>query len=307
MRPLRLAGVAIAAALAACTPRVPPPDLSLEPAALLGQVEAAAWVTHVQGDARLRLEAPGAKGVVTAWVAAARPDRLHVEVLDFFGNPAATLVSAGGRLAIYDARTRTFYTGAASAANVARLVPLPLPPGRLVALLCGAPVLSGAPISAEPGRGYVALELRDGPRTTSVRVGPRAAVLQAIFRGGAPVLADHEVRYDGFMMLERGRFPTEVVVTSGDPDVRVELGWKEPDLTAVPEAALFRMAPPAGARIVDLDASPEPTLPPLQPLAPGAGPAARPSGRHAGGRHRGLGVRLGASRRTPWKRASSAS
>ena len=304
MRPLRLAGVAIAAALAACTPRVPPPDLSLEPAALLAQVEAAAWVTHVQGDARLRLDAPGAKGVVTAWVAAARPDRLHVEVLDFFGNPAATLVSAEGRLAIYDARSRTFYKGAASAANVARLVPLPLPPERLVALLCGAPVLSGAPISAEPGRGYVALELRDGPRTTSVRVGPRAAVLQATYRGGAPELADHEVRYGGFMMLERGRFPTEVVVTSGDPDVRVELGWKEPDLTAVPEAALFRMAPPAGARIVDLDASPAPTLPPpLQPLAPEAGQG-RPSGRRAVGRRRRPGVTL---RRPPWKRASSAS
>lgn len=255
---LRRLLAAAAAALAACTPRVPPPDLSLEPAPLLAQVQAAgAAVTRVQGDARLRLDAPGAKGVVPAWVAVERPDRLHVEVLDFFGNPAATLVAAGGRLAIYDARSRAFYRGAATAENLARLVPLPLSPERLVAVLCGTPVLSGEPVAADPGRGYVTLELRDGPRSTSLRVGSRAAIVRATFRGGAPALPDHEVQYAAYLDLEWARFPTEVVVTSGDPAVRVELGWKEPDFVSPAGAALFRMDPPSGARVVDLDAAPE--------------------------------------------------
>jgi hypothetical protein len=313
-----LLGAAIAAAVAACTPRVPPPDLALEPAPLLAQVQAAASVTHAQGDARLRVDAPGAKGVVTAWVAVERPDRLHVEALDFFGNPAATLVAADGRLAIYDARAGTFYTGAATAANVARLVPLPLEPERLVALLCGTPLLVGAPVSAEPGRGFVALQLEDGPRTTSLRVGPRASVLRATFRGGAPGVPDHEVRYGGFLDLERGRFPTEAVVSSSDPAVRVELGWKEPDLVTRPDPALFRMEPPSGARRVDLDATPEPPLPvPLQPLPPEAGRGGRPSGRHppvpgppsprgaglerGAGRPRAYGVTFRRSRRRTWK------
>ena len=252
MSPRSLLPLAVAA-LAACAPRVPPPDLSLEPGPLLAQVEAAAAIVgRVQGEARVRVEAPGASGVLPAFLAAERPDRLHVEVLDFFGNPVSVLVAAGGRLAIYDARARTFYRGAATPANLARLVPLPLSPERLVAILCGTPLLAGEPAAAEPGRGFVALELRDGSRTTSLRIGPRAAVERATVRGGAPAVPDHEVRYDGFLDLERARFPTEVVVTA--PSVRVEVGWKEPDTaSAVRPAKLFRMEPPAGARVVDLD------------------------------------------------------
>jgi hypothetical protein len=268
MSPRRLA-VAALAALAACTPRVPPPDLSLEPAPLLAQVRAAgAAAARVQGEARLRVDAPGASGSVPAWLAAERPDRLHVEVLDFFGNPAATLVAAGGRLAIWDARSRTFLRGAATPANVARLVPLPLSPERLVAILCGTPLLEGEPVKAGPGRGYAELALRDGPRTTDLRVGPRAAVLRAEFRGGAPALPDHDVAYAAFEDLPGVRFPTEVVVTSPDPAVHLELAWKEPEVGAPLDAALFRLEAPAGARVVNLDEEvllPAPLPLPLSP------------------------------------------
>lgn len=264
-----LAALAAAFAVAGCVPRRPPPDLALDPAALLAEVQAAgAGATSVQGEARLRLDAPGARGTVLAFVAAERPDRLHVEALDFFGNPTATLVTAGGRLAIYDGRARTFYRGAATAENVARLVPLPLAPERIVAILCGTPLLAGAPVSTEIGHDDVALELRDGARSASLRVGPRAAILRASFRGGAPAVPDHEVRYAAFLELPGLRFPTEVTVTSRDPDVRIELAWKEPAVGNRLDAALFRMEPPAGAKVVDLDAgAPPPAALPL-PLAP---------------------------------------
>lgn len=263
-----LAGVTLA--LAACTPRRPPPDLSLEPAALLAQVEAAGRaVARVQGEARLVVDAPGARGAVPAFVAAERPGRLHVEALDFFGNPVTTLVTDGGRLAIFDARARTFYRGAATAENLARLVPLPLAPAELVAILCGTPLLAGEPTSAAPGRGDVLLTLRDGAAETTLRVGSRAAVLRASFRGRAPARPDHEVEYSAFLDLEASRFPGQVVVTSRDPAVRVELAWKGPEVGARLEAALFRMEPPAGAKVVDLDAAPELGPPPL-PLAPAA-------------------------------------
>jgi Domain of unknown function (DUF4292) len=268
--PCRRAALAVlAAALAACAPRVPPPDLSLEPAQLLAQVRAGATAApRVQGEARLRLDAPGASGSMPAWLAAERPDRLHVEVLDFFGNPAATLVAANGRLAISDARTRTFLRGAATPANVARLLPLPLSPERLVAILCGTPPLDGEPVAAGPGRGYATLTLRDGPRTTDLRVGPRAAILRAEVRGGAPALPDHVVVYGAFEELPRVRFPTEVIVTSPDPAVRVELAWKDPEVGASVDPSLFRLEAPAGARVVDLDLEPELPAPLPLPLAP---------------------------------------
>jgi hypothetical protein len=222
-------------------------------------------VPHVQGEARLRVEAPGQRGTASAFVAAERPDRLHIEVLDFFGNPAAVLVTSGGQLAIYDRRARTFYRGKATGANVARLVPLPLPPERLVALLLGAPPLIGVPDPVLPGGGYVTLQLNDPPRATVLRVGPRAVIERVTYKGD-PGVPDHEVRYRSFLDLTAGRLPTEVAITAESAGVRIELAWKEGDLTAPIEASLFRMEPPAGARVVDLDAAPEP-LPGL-PLSP---------------------------------------
>jgi hypothetical protein len=48
----------------------------------------------------------------------------------------------------------------------------------------------------------------------------------------------------------------------------VELAWKEPELVAPAAPALFRLEPPSGARVVDLDAAPEVPGPPPLPLAP---------------------------------------
>ncbi len=262
MRP-RHAIVVAGLALGACARRAPPPDLSLEPVALLAQVrDAAARVVAVRGAARIRVKGQGS-GSLPAFVAAEKPDRLHLEALDFFGNPAAVLVAAGGRLAIYDARERTYYRGAATARNVARLVPLPLAPEELVAILCGAPLLRGEAVRAEAGRGHVTLEVREGGRTTTVRVIARAAVARATVRdplGGGYELANGDRRnVDGAFL------PADVTLSSDRPPVRVELAWTD-EVEANPpgDAALFRMDAPAGARVVELDlVGDQPAPPPL--------------------------------------------
>jgi hypothetical protein len=241
----------LALSLASCARRAPPPDLSLDPDALLAQVrEAAGRVTSVRGQARVRVEG-AAGGAVAAFVAAQRPDRLHLEALDFFGNPAAVLATGDGRLAIYDARDRRFYRGGATAENVGRLVPLALPPEDLVAVLCGAPPLGGEAMRAEPGPGYVTLELRDGARTTTLRVRAGAAVARASVRapGGA-----YEVTYGLPGSVEGTMLPGDITVSSDRPKVRVQLGWVDFEANAPLEAALFRLEPPAGARVVELGA-----------------------------------------------------
>ena len=77
--------------------------------------------------------------------------------------------------------------------------------------------------------------------------------------------------YGGFLELDRVRFPTEVAVTARDPSVRVELAWKEPEVGNPLPDRLFRMEPPGGAKVVDLDAAPELPAIPL-PIAPPSGP-----------------------------------
>jgi hypothetical protein len=268
--------LAAVAAAAGCARRLPPPDLSLEPDPLLAQVRAAAQIAGVQGEARLRVEGPDARGAVRGFVAAERPDRLRVEVHDFFGSPVSVLVTAGGRLALYDARARAFYRGAASPANVARLATVALAPERLVAILCGTPLLEGEPVRAEAGRGFVALELESGSRRTSLRVGPRAAVVQASFRGGEPAVPDHDVRYGAFLDLPAARLATEVAISAGPPAVHVEIIWIDPEANGAIDPATFRLDPPAGARVVELDGAEPFEPPPLFPEPPVPAEAAPP-------------------------------
>jgi hypothetical protein len=205
-----------------------------------------------------RVRAAGEGGAaVPAFVAAEKPDRLRLEALDFFGNPVAVLVAADGRLAIYDARERAFYRGAATPANVGRLVPVALPPAELVALLCGAPPLAGEAVEAAPGRGHVTLDVRDGARRTTLRVRAGAAVEWADVRdprGG------YEVAYGEPRSAEGALLPGDLVLSAGDAGVRVEVVWVDFAAEARLDPALFRLDPPPGARVVDLDAG-EPALP----------------------------------------------
>jgi hypothetical protein len=267
----RLALSAAALALAGCPPRVPPPDLSLDPAELLAQVRAAqARVASVRGEARVRIEAPGGSGTVPAFIAAKRPDRVYVQTVDFFGNTVSALATAGGELSLYDARERVLYRGAATAENLARLVPVPLSPAELAAILCGsAPLLDGEPVRAEPGRGYVTLEIAAGPRRQVLRVGAGARVLSASLAVSGEGQSGRDLTFRAFGASEGGRFPGEIALSARDPAVTMRLTWVDVQPGADVEDALFSPPVPRGARVVDLaEAAPPAGLLP-DPRPPG--------------------------------------
>jgi len=268
----RLALALAAAALAGCPPRLPPPDLSLDPAQLLAQVRSAqARVSAVRGEARVRVASASGSGTVSAFVAAKKPDRVAVQTLDFFGNAASALATAGGALSLYDARERVFYRGAATPENLARLVPIPLSPSDLATLLCGsAPLLDGEAVRAEPGRGWVELEIAGGGRREVLRVGPGAAVLSASITvpGGGPgayevALRDHEV-------VRGVPLPGEITLSTRDPAVSMRLTWVEVEPGAPVEDALFAPPAPRGARVVDLARTPPPAGIFPEPRPPGS-------------------------------------
>jgi len=263
---LRLAACGLAvgalAALGGCHPRRPPPDLSLDPGELLAEVKAAqARVVSVQGRARVGVEAPGGSGGSEQFLVAERPDRLRVEVHDFFGNVVASLAVEAGRLALYDAREGTFLHGAATPANLARLIPGALTPEALVTLLCGsAPLLDGAPVAAEPGDGSVLLTLRAGDLVQRLEVGPGAALLSARQRRittGGEVPAGIDADFSVHRTRAGLRVPTDLSARAPEARVALSLTWRELEVNAPVDPALFRLTPPAGARVVDLD-SPSP-------------------------------------------------
>jgi hypothetical protein len=258
----RLARLASLAALAAsaCAPRVPPPDLSVEPEPLLAQVRAAqAKVRSVRGEARLSVESDAASGAAAQLVAAELPASLRIETLDFFGNPIAVLATSGGRFALWNGREKVFYRGPATPENLALLVPLPLAAEELVAILCGtAPVPAGArAVSATPGRGFVTLELalEDGRRQV-LRVGAGALVERSEVQGAG----GYRLRFEQRGLEESApRFPAKVTLASDTPRVSLELTWREAEANVSHDPAFFRIEPPRGARVVELGNEPPPS------------------------------------------------
>jgi hypothetical protein len=253
-----LLAAACAALLAAgCHPRTPPPDLSLDPAALLARVgEAQGAVRTVRGEARVRYRSPRGSATVRQFAAVERPDRVHLEELDFFGNPAAVLVTGGGRFSFYDARQKVLYRGAATPANLSRLVPVPLGAEDLVAVLLGGaplPLHDGRAVRAVPDAGLVRLRLEDGGVAEDVWVGQggrteRAARLVA---GGAGP-GSWEVAFSGFRDRGGTSFPGTVSLRSAPAHVEVELGWTELEVNAVLDPRLFELEPPRGARVEEV-------------------------------------------------------
>jgi hypothetical protein len=214
-------------------------------------------VVTVQGRARVGVDAPDGSGGVEQFLVAERPGRLRIEAYDFFGNVTAVLAVDGGRLALYDARQQTFLQGAATPANLARLVRVPLTPEALVTLLCGsAPLLDGAPVAAEPGDGHVLLTLREGDLVQRLEVGPGAALLASRVRrvaAGGERPAGLDAEFSVHRTRAGQRVPTDLAARSPEAGVALSLHWRELEVNRPIDPSLFRLSPPAGARVVDLD------------------------------------------------------
>jgi hypothetical protein len=239
-----------------CRPRVPPPDLALDPARLLAQVQqVAASIQRVQGEARLEVRSARGTGGVRQFAAAERPDRVHLEELDFFGNPAAVLVTSGGRFWLYDSRARTLYRGAATPANLSRIVPVPISAEDLVSVLLGtAPILEGGvPVTAAPDHARLRLELRREDILEELWIGEKALVEKAerkVAGGAGP--GSWEVEFSAHRERGGGWFPGLVSLRSAPAHVEVGLTWTEVEVNGELDPRLFEPPAPKGARVVDV-------------------------------------------------------
>lgn len=97
-------------------------------------------VDYFQGKTRVR-------GSVA--VLAALPEQVRIDAFSPFGVNLSTLTSDGKSFSLYDLQSRTLWSGAAKACNLARFTRIALPPHVLVQLLRGeAPILVHEPSNA---------------------------------------------------------------------------------------------------------------------------------------------------------------
>jgi outer membrane lipoprotein-sorting protein len=269
-----LAALALPLAVAGCARGGLSPKLAADPEALLAEVRSAqSRVERVRGTARVRVESPGLNGTITELVAAEKPARLRLETLDFFGNPAALLVADGERFGFYDARSRTWYRGDATPENVSRFLPVALPPGELVTVLCGsAPILPGKAIEATPKDGRVYLVVAAGEIGQRLAIGQALAIESSRVRRAAAdpgmQAAFYDLEFESFDYPGGVRFPTETRLDAPSARSRLQLSWRDDlEVNGTSDPRLFSLEPPRGAKVVELPpggAAPEVELP-IQP------------------------------------------
>lgn len=228
-----------------------------DPAKVLSLVRAAEQqTTSLKGQASLDVNSPQVRGRVTLFIAVARPARVHVEQLDFFGRPSAVLAIDGDRFNVFEQSEGKFYRGPANDSNIRHFSPVPLGPGELVnVLLGGAPSVSGEPgeLSLDEARGEYVLPLTEDAsgRRSRLRIATDSLRVDS-----AEVESPERYRVE---LTERqhvggSMFPKRIALEAPTEHTRVGLHYEDVELNVALDAALFSLEPPPGVQVIELTA-----------------------------------------------------
>jgi hypothetical protein len=227
----------------------------------------------LQGDAKLHVSSPQGSGTLSMFLAISRPGLLHMETFDFFNRPVAALVSDGKRFGLYQTEGNLFYQGPASPENVSRFLPVVLPSEELVAVMLGqVPLIppERKTLELDRGEGVYVLKLFRGPVTQTLQVHPKYyRVVRSEVRG----VPAYDLAFDDFKTEGSITFPKEVKLIAAAAETELRLRYSDVSLNGPPDLTLFELAPPEGARVVEVDArgkevGPEPA--PSPPVPPGS-------------------------------------
>ncbi|WP_224360370.1 DUF4292 domain-containing protein [Hyalangium versicolor] len=223
----------------------------------------------IQGDAKLHVSSPQGSGTLSVFLAISRPSLLHMETFDFFNRPVAALVSDGQRFGLYQTDGNVFYQGPASPENVSRFLPVVLPSEELVAVMLGQVAFippERKTLTLDRDEGVYVLKLFRGPVTQTLYVHTRYhRVVRSEVRG----IPAYDLAFGNFKEQGSVVFPKEVKLLAEAAQTELRLRYSDVALNGPPDLTLFELAPPEGARVVEVDA---------QGKEVGPGPAPSPSG-----------------------------
>ncbi|WP_224245649.1 DUF4292 domain-containing protein [Hyalangium gracile] len=227
----------------------------------------------LQGDAKLHVSSPQGSGTLSVFLAISRPGLLHMETFDFFNRPVAALVSDGQRFGLYQTEGNVFYQGPASPENVSRFLPVVLPSEELVAVMLGQVPFIPAErktLELDRGEGVYVLKLFRGPVTQTLQVHTKYhRVVRSEVRGVPGYdLAFGNIKQEGSVV-----FPKEVKLLAEVAETELRLRYSDVTLNGPPDLTLFELAPPEGARVVEVDARGREVAPgpaPSPPVPPGS-------------------------------------
>jgi hypothetical protein len=186
-------------------------------------------------------------------VSVKRPDSIRIEALTPVGDPAAVLVASSGKFALIDLRDNVYYRGPATPQNLSRLIPVPMTPEALVAVITGAiPELPGAQPSAAKREG-------DGSQLTFTAPG----VSQQVSLGGdLRVLQVQRTTDQGKLIWKvsldqhdgasGAQLPMLLHLDAPDARTQVDLRLRNVVTGKEPPASAFLLAVPQGMRVEEV-------------------------------------------------------
>jgi outer membrane lipoprotein-sorting protein len=224
-----------------------------EPQALLEQARKAhAGPQTLTCDAKAFVQAQQG-GRFELHVSVKRPDSIRIEALTPVGDPAAVLVATAGKFALIDLRNNVYYRGPATPQNLSRLIPVPMTPQELVAVLTGAiPELPGAQPTASKRQG-------DGSQITFAKQGVSQQVslgadlrVTQVQRSDAQGKLIWAVKLDQHDDASGSQLPMLLHLDAPDAKTQVDLRLRNVVTGKQPPASAFLLAVPQGMRVEEV-------------------------------------------------------
>lgn len=249
MRSLMLAIVVLLCACAGAQHALPA-DGPTTAEDLLARALARPLPQTLQGMARLEAYVKKDARKVDLLLVVQQPASVQFQALAPTLDLVALLSTDGQRFVSFERGAATCYTGMACPQNLARLVPIALPPAQLAQVLLGRPpILEGKDKT---------LHWDNKRNLYRVEIGPQAGLHQQVFvmpnsfRFAGTVLYQGaervgSVQYDG---ISAGGVPEKLQFKAKDTDVSLQMRDVQADQPVQPE--VFAVQCPQGAKVVEL-------------------------------------------------------
>lgn len=238
----------------------PPIDLTIDsPEILLEKLrEGNSRVQSLRALAKVRVNTPEGKHRFSEVVIAQEPERIRMEVLSFFGQLVALLVTDSSRLQALFVTEGRLYEGAASTRNLSRFLPVPLPTEEIVSLLLGKVSLIDFDITAlelqrESNLYILRLSSQMGEKTQRLWIDPvnfRTVRSETSFPGE---IAQLSAEFSDFNELNGVWFPSSISIKMPLKAIEAKVKYRSLELNPVLDLSLFTITPPPGITLIELD------------------------------------------------------
>jgi len=268
---LKLLAIAVAASLVGCTGGQTLPEKGPKTAqAVLEKALALPLPKTLQGMSRLDSYVKGEARKGDVLLLLERPGKAQFKVLTPTLDLIAALTTDGSRFSSFQRGHAQCHVGEACAANIARLVPIALPPKQMVDAMLGLPPLIDSPkrkLGWDSKRG--AYKVRIGPTkdgtTQDVWVRPNDfRILAAVIEKGGKRVAS--IAYTGHDDVAKMGPPKVMRMLLPAKQIDMSLTLRDVELNAPIEADVFAPTCPTGTVAIELPC--QAAGPVLQPPAP---------------------------------------